>query len=72
VCDRVPGPTVLTHFNISAQIPQIPLRVYEFCTFVQHKDLGLGFASVSLLFGGKFPLSFIRKGMLTVITPQTF
>ena len=74
VCDRVPGPgTVLTHFTISvAQIPQIPLRVYGFCIFVQHRDLEIGFTTVSLLFGAKSPLSFVRKGIPTLITPQTF
>jgi len=73
VYDPVPGPTVLNHFNISvAQIPQIPLRVYGFCIFVQHRDLEIGFTTVSLLFGAKSPLFFIRKGIPTVITPQTF
>jgi len=52
-------PTTLTYFNISAQ--QMPLTPFSvgICFYVRHRPLELGFTSISLLYGMKFPLSFI-------------
>jgi hypothetical protein len=57
------SPTILTHFNTSAQqVLPIPLRVYEICYSVRHRSLEIGFTALSLVYGKEFPLSLHLEG----------
>ena len=63
---------ILILFNApAAPYLPIPVDIYQVCIFVQHRALELGVTGLSLVYGTKFPSSFVEKEPFPLIVPQT-